>query len=43
MPNIFYGHNLADVLELFRKEFLEVKSGQNLRITALLAAILEII
>lgn len=27
IPNIIYGHNLADVLELFRKEFLEVKAG----------------
>ncbi|TDX11311.1 hypothetical protein [Flavobacterium sp. S87F.05.LMB.W.Kidney.N] len=27
IPNIFYGHNLEEVLELFRKEFREVKSG----------------
>lgn len=27
IPNIFYGHNIPGVLELFRKEFLEVKSG----------------
>ncbi|TDW46673.1 hypothetical protein EV144_106347 [Flavobacterium sp. 270] len=27
MPNIFYGHNLPAVLGLFRKEFLDVKSG----------------
>jgi len=27
IPNIFYGHNLKEVLELFRKEFAEVKSG----------------
>ena len=27
IPNIFYGHNMAEVLDLFRKEFSEVKSG----------------
>lgn len=27
IPNIFYGHNMAEVLDLFRKEFREVKSG----------------
>ncbi|UUW11229.1 hypothetical protein NLG42_10560 [Flavobacterium plurextorum] len=27
IPNIFYGHNMAELLDLFRKEFLEVKSG----------------
>ncbi|MTD67717.1 hypothetical protein [Flavobacterium sp. LC2016-13] len=27
IPNIFYAHNLPAVLSLFRKEFLEVKSG----------------
>jgi hypothetical protein len=27
IPNIFYSHNLPEVLSLFRKEFLEVKSG----------------
>lgn len=27
LPNIFYEHNLPTVLSLFRKEFLEIKSG----------------
>ncbi|SHH17097.1 hypothetical protein [Flavobacterium johnsoniae] len=27
IPNILYGHNLPKILELFKKEFLEVKSG----------------
>jgi len=27
IPNIFYGNNLPEVLTLFRKEFLEIKSG----------------
>jgi len=27
IPNIFYEHNIPIVLSLFRKEFLEVKSG----------------
>ena len=27
VPNIFYGHNIPTVLSLFRKEFLDVKSG----------------
>jgi hypothetical protein len=27
IPNIFYAHNLPAVLTLFRKEFVEVKSG----------------
>jgi len=27
IPNIFYEHNIPKILELFRKEFLEVKSG----------------
>ncbi|WP_144219307.1 hypothetical protein [Flavobacterium anhuiense] len=27
IPNIFYENNMSKILELFRKEFLEVKSG----------------
>jgi hypothetical protein len=27
VPNIFYGHNIPTLLSLFRKEFLDVKSG----------------
>lgn len=27
LPNIFYGHNMPDVEKLFKKEFLEIKSG----------------
>lgn len=27
VPNIFYGHNLPKVMELFRKEFREIKAG----------------
>ncbi|PUU71909.1 hypothetical protein DBB36_00690 [Flavobacterium sp. WLB] len=27
IPNIFYGHNIPTVLSLFRKEFVDVKSG----------------
>ena len=27
LPNIFYEHNIPEVLELFRKEFREIKSG----------------
>jgi hypothetical protein len=27
LPNIFYGHNMPGVRELFKKEFLEIKSG----------------
>ena len=27
IPNIFYGHNMAEVLELFRSEFDAVKGG----------------
>ena len=27
IPNIFYGHNITAVTGLFRKEFLDVKSG----------------
>lgn len=27
IPNIFYGHNLPEVLALFKNEFLAVKSG----------------
>ncbi|MEZ0131592.1 hypothetical protein AB9T88_18180, partial [Flavobacterium sp. LBUM151] len=27
IPNIFYEHNIPEVLELFRKEFREIKSG----------------
>jgi len=27
IPNIFYGYNLPTVLRLFRKEFLDVRSG----------------
>lgn len=27
IPNIFYGHNMAEVLELFKTEFLAVKAG----------------
>ena len=27
IPDIFYGHNMPEVLNLFRKQFLEIKSG----------------
>ncbi|WP_294958473.1 hypothetical protein [uncultured Flavobacterium sp.] len=27
IPNIFYAHNIQEVLSLFRKQFLEIKSG----------------
>lgn len=27
VPNIYYGHNMPKILELFRKEFREIKSG----------------
>lgn len=27
IPDIFYGHNMAEFLGLFRKQFLEIKSG----------------
>ncbi|MFD1604762.1 hypothetical protein ACFSJW_15235 [Flavobacterium artemisiae] len=27
IPDIFYGHNMPEVMNLFRKQFLEIKSG----------------